>query len=321
LLTVGVSRMLADGQSFVITRTVGSVVTSRTFELDFNGVSSVPNSTLVSLLPTDSQIEVGQKVADAIRNAGLNLDPVHVGDGNISIGGTSEYTISVANAPTMGLFGTPGVQGNTTLDILDTLLLQVPILGGSVIVEDSTFSITNNGRTVVFEFDGDLSGSTVPNSRVIPFTTAQSADQIATAMLPIIQNAGLGIVPRNIGNGRIDLGSLPTSSVSVMNSRLTTGRSNVNDGEFFIISNGLVTVTFEFENLSLGNGRDPSRVPVRYNDQSSKNDVFLAMKAAIESSTLGLQTQVQANGIRLLDTPLFTTTIANAPSLRLTGVA
>lgn len=321
LLAVGVSRMLADGQSFVITRTVGSVVTSRTFELDFNGVSSVLNSTLVSLLPTDSQIEVGQKVADAIRNAGLNLDPVHVGDGNISIGGTSEHTISVANAPTMGLFGTPGVQGNTTLDILDTLLLQVPILGGSVIVEDSTFSITNNGRTVVFEFDGDLSGSTVPNSRVIRYTTAQSADQIATAMLPIIQNAGLGIVPRNIGNGRIDLGSLPTSSVSVMNSRLTTGRSNVNDGEFFIISNGLVTVTFEFENLSVANGRDPSRVPVRYNDQSSKNDVFLAMKAAIESSTLGLQTEVSINGIRLLDTPMFTTTIANAPSLRLTGVA
>jgi VCBS repeat-containing protein len=45
------------------------------------------------------------------------------------------------------------------------------------------------------------------------------------------------------------------------------------------------------------------------------------MKAAIESSALGLQTEVQANGIRLIDTPLFTTTIANAPSLRLTGVA
>lgn len=321
LVSVGVSRPVMDGQSFVISRTVGSTVTSRTFEIDFTGSGSIPGSTLILLDATDSQIEIADKLATAIRGAGLDLNPIHVGNGNISVGGTLEHSITVANAPTIGLFGAPGVQGNTTLDILDTLLLRLPTLGGAAIVEDSSFSITNNGRTVVFEFDGDLSGATIPNNRLIPFTAGQSADQLVAVMLPIIQNAGLGIVPRSIGGGTIDLGLLPTSILTLSNSGLTTERSTVNDGEFFIISNGLVTIEFEFENLSLGNGRDPSRIPIRYNNQSTKSDVFLAMKAAIESSTLGLQTVIQSNGIRLLDTAAFTTTTENAPSLSLTGVA
>ncbi|MEQ1826652.1 MAG: Ig-like domain-containing protein [Pirellula sp.] len=317
---VGVSRSLVDGQSITITRTVGAVVTTRVFELDSNGSGSIAGSVLVPITVSDTQSDIGQKLATAIRNAGLGLEPQHVGDGNIYIGGTAEYTISVANAPSVGLFGRPGVRGNTTLDIFGTLLLQIPARGGVDIAEDTRFTITNNSRTVTFEFDGNFSGPTFPGNVVIPYSAATTASDLVTTMLPIISGAGLAINPRDAGGGRIDLGLLPNSAVNPLTSAVTISRGSVVDGDYFTINNGTSTATFEFENLSIGNGRDPSRLAIRYNNQSSRADVFAAMKAAIESSLLGLTTVIQADGLKLLDNARFSTNIDNAPSLTLTGV-
>jgi hypothetical protein len=317
---VGVSRALVDQQSISITRTVGTTVTTRVFELDTNGAGSIPGSILVPITVSDTQSDIGEKLALAIRNSGLGLEPQHVGDGNIFIGGTSEYAISVANAPSIGLFGKPGVGDNTTLDIFGTLLMQLPARGGVDILDNSRFTITSNGRTVTFEFDSNFSGPTFPGNVIIPFNAATTASDLVTNMLPIIAGANLGITPRDAGGGRIDLGLLPTSAVNVLTSPLTLSRGNVVDGDYFTINNGTLTATFEFENLSIGNGRDPSRIAIRYNNQSSRADVFAAMKAAIESSSLGLTTVVQSNGLKLLDNARYITNIDNAPSLTLTGV-
>jgi len=320
LKTIGVSRSLVDGQSVTITRTVGSVVTTRVFEFDFNSSTAIPGSVLVPITVSDTQSDIGDKLATAIRNSGLGLEPQHVGDGNIFIGGTSEYTISVANASSIGLFGRPGVQSNTTLDIFGTLLMQLPSRGGIDIADNSRFTITNNARTVTFEFDSNFSGPSFPGNLVIPYSNASTADDLVTTMLPIIANANLAIVPTNAGGGRINLGLLPTSAVNPLSSAITLARGSVVDGDYFTINNGTISATFEFENLSIGNGRDPSRIPIRYNNQSSRQDVFAAMKAAIESSTLGLLTTIQSDGLKLLDNAKYTTNIDNAPSLTLMGV-
>ncbi|MCY2983371.1 MAG: Ig-like domain-containing protein [Planctomycetota bacterium] len=322
LRSVGVSRALVDGQSIAITRTVGGVPTTKVFEFDTEAdpgrVSA--NAVRIAISVSDTQAIIGDKLAKAIAFAGLGLEPQHVGDGNVFVGGTSEHSISINNAPSVGLFGRPGVQSSTTLDIFGTLLLQLPARGGVDIVDDTKFTITNNNRTVTFEFDGNFSGPTSPANVAVRYTPGSTSSDLVSALLPLIANAGLGIVPRDAGGGRIDLGLLQNSAVNVLTSAVTIARGSVADGDYFVINNGTTSVTFEFENLSIGNGRDPSRTPIRYNNQSSRADIFAAMKAAIESSSLGLATVIQSNGLRLLDSAKFTTNIDNATSLSLSGV-
>jgi hypothetical protein len=122
LRSVGVSRALVDGQSISITRTVGAVVTTKVFEIDTNPDPGqvAPGSIRIPVTVSDTQSDIGQKLATAIAFAGLGLEPQHVGDGNVFVGGTSEHTISTANASSVGLFGRPGVQSSTTLDIFGT---------------------------------------------------------------------------------------------------------------------------------------------------------------------------------------------------------
>ena len=322
LRSVGVSRALVDGQSISITRTVGAVVTTKVFEFDTNPNPGVvaPTSIRIPISVSDTQSDIGQKLAIAISFAGLGLDPQHVGDGNVFVGGTAEHSISTANASSVGLFGRPGVQSSTTLDIFGTLLMQMPPRGGVDVVDDTRFTITNNNRTVTFEFDGNFSGPSTPANVAVQYTAASTSSDLVATLLPLILNAGLGIVPRDAGGGRIDLGLLQNSAVNVLTSAVTLSRGSVADGDYFVINNGTQSVTFEFENLSIGNGRNPAFTPIRYNNQSSRNDVFLAMKATIESSVLGLTTVIQSNGLRLLDNAKFTTNIDNAPSLVMTGV-
>lgn len=317
---VGVARSILDGQSITITRTVGTTVVTRTFEFTTDGI--VPGNLIPVLFSVAStQSEIGEALAAAITTAGLGLTPQHVGNGNVIIGGTSEYAISVANAPTVGVFGQPGVQGNTTLEIFGTLQMLVPPRGGADLTDDTTFTVSNGVLTATFEFDGNFSGSTVAGSQTIRFTPAATQGDIVLAIIQAINNfPGLGIVARDAGAGRIDLGLLENSAVNVRNSNLTLDRGNVQDGDHFTISDGVRVVTFEFENLSVGDGRDPNRVAIRFTNQDSRQRVYEAMKATIKSSALNLDTDITAAGLQLRDNAEYLTNIDNAPSLRMSGV-
>ncbi len=197
----------------------------------------------------------------------------------------------------------------------------VPTRGGLDLPENGTFSITNNNQTVVFEFDGDFSGPSATGNVVISFALNSSRNDVANLIAAAVRTSGLGINATNIGGGRVDLGLLADSQVTLTGSTLTSQRGNVGDGEFFSINNGTTTVTFEFENVSVGNGFVAGRVPILFSNNSTRTDVVTAMKAAIEASALGLQTQVLgATSLRLLATPSYTISTASAPSLNHTGV-
>jgi hypothetical protein len=316
---VGVSRSVADGQSFSIT--FGS--TTKTFEFNDvalnNGVAS--GNIPIDLLLSDTQDSLGARTAAVIAANGLGLDPIHVRDGNIAVGGTSAHSISVLNAPSLSLFGQPDVTPNTTVEMLGTIVLQVPTLGGTSMTDNTTFAIRANNRLVVFEFDGNISGPSAPGNVVIPFTTASTASEIVDRMVLAINGAGLNIVSRGIGNGRLDLGTLATNQVELRNSGLTILRGNVTDGEFFTINNGTLSKTFEFVNVSLGGGAATGRLPILFSNSSTRAELFAAMKTAIESAGLGLSTTVIATTtLRFADTPRFTYDFSSAPSLLRTGV-
>jgi len=317
---VGVARTILDGQSITITRTVGSLVITKTFEFTTDSNVATGNIPIPFTL-SSTQSEIGDTLAAAIKDAGLGLAPAHVGNGNVIIGGSPEYSVSVANAPTVGVFGQPGVQGNTTLQIFGTLQLLVPARGGADLKDDTTFTITSGSITATFEFDGNFSGSTVPGSSTIRFTPASTQSDIVTLIVQAINaTTALGITARDAGLGRIDLGLLENSAVNVRDSKLTTDRGNVQDGDYFTISNGTTAVTFEFENLSLGNGYSPSRTPIRFTNGDSRQRVYEAMQATIKSSALKLDTDITSDGLRLRDNASFLINADNAPSLRKLGV-
>ncbi len=183
----------------------------------------------------------------------------------------------------------------------------MPTRGGLDLPENGTFSITNNNRTVTFEFDGNFSGPSLPGNVVIPFSLNSSANDVANLIASAVTSAGLGINASNIGGGRVDIGLLADSQVRLFGSTLTSERGNVGDGEWFSINNGTTTVTFEFENVSIGNGFVSGRTPILFSNSSTRTDVITAMKAAIEASSLGLATQViGVTSLRLLATTSYT---------------
>ena len=317
LAVVGVSRSVSDGQTISIQ--FGS--TTKVFEFDDNNSIAVGNIA-IPLLLTDTQETLGERTAGIIKAAGLDLDPVHVRDGNISVGGTTQHTISVQNAPSIGLFGLPSVSSSTTIDIAGSLVLQVPSRGGIDVADDRTFAITANNRTVVFEFDRNFSGPSAAGYVVVAYTAASTANEIVNSMVAAINGAGLNINSRALGNGLIDLGLLADSQVDVRFSGLSKQRGNVADGEFFSIRVGGTSATFEYVNVSLNGAAAAGRIPILFTNASTRSDVITAMKVAIEAAGLGLTTTVLgASSLRLQDTPRFFYDFSAAPSLNISGVA
>ena len=316
LVVLGVARTLADGQTF----TISDGTNSKTFEFT-RDASVAPGNTAIAVSLSETQDEIGARVASIIGASGLGLSPVHVGDGNISVKGEANHTIDVTNSPVLGLFGAPGVQSNTRLQVFGPLILQVPSRGGVDIVDNRVFTIINNGRSVIFEFDNNFSGPSQPGNVLVRYTSTSTANEIAQTISAAVATAGLALNPIVLNNGRIDLGILESNQVVVGSTGLTTSRGVVSDGEFFTINNGTTSVTFEFDNVDLGNSSTAGRIPILFRNNSTPESVVDTMKAVIEGTGLGLTTTVMAGGIlQLNDTPRFIIDSLTAPSLRRTGV-
>ncbi len=316
LSVLGVARTLADGQTFRIS----DGTTTRTYEFTRDANVAAGNIAIpVSL--SETQDEIGARVASVIASSGVGLSPVHVGDGNIAVKGQANHTIDVSLAPVLGLFGAPGVQSNSRLQVFGPLQMQVPTRGGVDIVDDRQFTITNNGRTVIFEFDNNFSGPSQPGNVVVRYTSTSTAGEVALAIATAINSTSLGITPNVLTNGLLELGIIETDQVAVGNSGLVLSRGVISDGEFFTINNGTTSVTFEFDNVDRANGSTAGRTPILFRTNSTPQTVADTMKAVIEGSALGLTTQVLPGGIlQLNDTPRFIIDSTGSPSLRRTGV-
>ncbi|MGB7325807.1 MAG: hypothetical protein WBD31_13115, partial [Rubripirellula sp.] len=316
LTLLGVARTLSDGQFF----TISDGANSTTFELT-RDANVAAGRVAIPFAVNDTQDEIGERIATAIKNANLNLTPAHAGDGNISVGGTETHVIDVSGAPALALSGAPGVESNTRLTVFGPLLLQMPARGASDIVENSTFSITANGRTVVFEFDGNFSGPSQPTNVVIRYSSLSTANDLAAEAALAINASGLGISAFNTGNGQINLGQLQLNQVNIAGSNLSVSRGVVGDGETFVLNNGTNAVTFEFENVDFGNGYSLANTPILFSSNSTPESVVASMQAVIEGSVLGLTTTALPGGILELNaTPRYTIDTSSSPTLIVSGV-
>jgi hypothetical protein len=182
-----------------------------------------------------------------------------------------------------------------SLQVPQTLTLQIPVAGGAALADGETFTITDGTRTAIFEFDTD--GATTPNNIAIPISNADSANDIATKLVAAIGSTSLGLSPVNIVNffGRaVHLGStsvhtLDTTNTSLMQTGVAGGIEN---GQTFTIDDGTKVVTFEF---TTGTGATGSNQPIRFSLNQTHEQIADAIVAAIVSARVGLTPTHAAN--------------------------
>ncbi len=334
-LDIGTSRLLRTG--LLLDNNGNRTLTGydpvvRTFEFDLDPVPTVTAGNIrIPITNSATQDEIGNLLAAAITGSGLGLDAKHLRNGNVALGGTTQYTIAafdpvVGNAqPTVAtnitISGTPGVTSSSTLSIIGSLVLNVS--RGSVITDNSTFSITGpTNISRIFEFDGDNSGPSAVGNVVIPYLISNDAIQISNLVAAAINGvAALNVSARVLPNGRVDIGNLADTAVSVANSGITLNRGGVTDGDFFTINSGTQSVTFEFDNTSLNNGRNSTRTSIQYTNLSTQSEIAEAMRIAIEGSGLGLTGSNLGNAVRLFDSPTYTYDLSGTTSIAISGVA
>ncbi len=231
---------------------------------------------------TEPPLYLGHRV-DAERDGQVsaNVD----GDNNDSNGfsvntaGTLHMTASASQTPTV-------------LQLPQPLTL---IVGDGVTLKDGAiFNVTNNSRTVAFEYDSDNPASlgSVGATR-IAFAATDTLDQIGAATVSALAaNPDLGLLPSYVGEGAVHLGS---DGVSVLPGRglSESGIANpITDGETFFIevpsSGGLVRYTFEFENRQLNNGVVKGHIPVLFDKSTSQDGYVQAVRTALLGARLGI---------------------------------
>ncbi len=191
---------------------------------------------------------------------------------------------------------------------------------------------------VVFEFDRD--GTTLPGTVVIPLPTRQTPtvesdlrdflDEIAQNIADAVQTQiDLGAIDADVrvlktepgSNGRdtpeVVVGAEPGTTLNTTVSGLQqkpralalkvpatgTGVGGVQDGETFVVSNGVQSATFEFDT---GNGlNNNTNVAVSIPGALSGPEVSQAIVDAIDGIGLGLNPKIEAGGLAVyLNLPL-----------------
>ena len=234
-----------------------------------------------------------------------------------------------------------------TLQVPQTLQIIVPEAGGSLggVRDGETFTIqrvagTTILQSVVFEFDSngiftDNNLDGLPDNRLVTFSVADSAEDIAQKMVTQIFNANLQLRPSHIGDGVIHLGSTEQHRVDIARARslqVTGQASGIEDGDFFTIDDGTKIVTFEFDSDGLLTDSDGDGVPDRpgaalitfnpglTNDQIAARIVTAVSLADVNLTPVAIGSgQVHLGGIanvHLLDVSGSQLTSIGAPGVR-----
>ncbi len=182
-----------------------------------------------------------------------------------------------------------------SLHVPQTLTLQIPAGGGSSLVDGETFVISSDLATETFEFDNN--GVFDEDNVVITYTNQESANDLANHIVAAIDSVSLDLSPVNIVNigGRaVHLGSRSIHTVDTSQTTLTqTGvAGGIEDGQTFMIDDGISLVTFEFTTGgTVGTGIRP--VPFTY--AMTHEQLADTLATAIRNSGLGLNPTHAAN--------------------------
>ncbi|GIW92548.1 MAG: hypothetical protein KatS3mg110_0589 [Pirellulaceae bacterium] len=167
------------------------------FEFDLDGRIATGN-TRIAFLQSDTHEQIADKFVAAVRANAVGLNPVHLGNGKVHVGG-GPLTVLDTSQSRLAQVGTPGVRPE--FGIL------IPSQAGSPvgIADGQTFRI-GNGSSLPVTFEFDTNNVVVPGNTIIRIpATNPTLDQIANAMVQAIASVGLGLTPVNAGAGRVIL--------------------------------------------------------------------------------------------------------------------
>jgi hypothetical protein len=77
-------------------------------------------------------------------------------------------------------------------------------LGGINDGDTFAISVTSGAPNTVFEFDTD--GITTPGNQIVQVAATATQNDVANAMVQALINADIGLSPKNLGQGRVQLG-------------------------------------------------------------------------------------------------------------------
>ena len=132
------------------------------------------------------------------------------------------------------------------------------------ITDGATFQIGDGTTTVTFEFDSNTNAA--PANKVIAFKNGDSQDTLANLVVQALATSGLGLSPRNLGQGKVHLGSRAIHSLTIPSGSVLTQSgtaAGIEDKQSFAVVYGNQTRTFEFDsdpdpgNVTPGNIRIP----------------------------------------------------------------
>lgn len=357
LVPVGLSRTPVDGDTVTLTTTQpspqGPVINSVTLELSRDATASAGN-VLVGFDRIDTADQIAAAIAQALQSQrlpGFDTRNVQANPGGlVSIGGpvgagTVTLDLTLGDDSTLSTTGEPDVTGSTLLTILGPLLVQLPIVGGSGIPDDSQFTLTDGVNTVTFTYNLVNTGITPGAVVEIPYQSFQDADALVASTVTAINNSILNITAADVGNGVISLGTIALNQLTfpvppvipeppavppptLIPAPLTPRIGIVEDGERVTITQNGQTRVFEFESSVAGGGVAPGSIPVLFPPSGTIDDIATILAASINNNrgTLTLTaTPLPGGQVRIADTAQTTTTTSarpgstNPPTITISG--
>ena len=362
LALVGLSRPALDEEQIVITPEDGvsePVIfeINRTDERDGLGMEIDPGIgdpvTAPHIGIDVTRATTGDDFAALIANAIQSLTPVSglnptdievISGGILQIGGEEGLGLAV-DGNSMEVTGSPSVSGPSTVEVAGPLLLNLPLVGGTGILDGSVIVLTSDtGNDVIFEFNQNGTPASIPTAEQVPYNLVDPVDTVAANLAIVVNNAGIGITATAIAGGTVSFGRISESRVDIDGIFDPSGvgpsapgltgavlkRGIVSDGEVLKVTQGATTVNYEFESVVAGGGVATGHVAVPFVTDSTPGDVALALASTINFNKLGLSvdavaeidpiTSLATGKVFLNDQPGTVVDITAAPTLEKSGV-
>ena len=263
---------------------------------------------VVTIDPWSSTDDISTAVLDAMRlspNAISELPDV-IGElfpgTGISIGGDPDLSI-IASVPNLiEVSGEPGTSPSSTLNVIADVILQLPPNASGVIGDEEILVITaDDGTEFVFEFDNDLVGSVfVPGAIPIPFTSSFTNFAMSQAIATEVNNQNMGVVATVVGTDLVSFGPIDADRVNPFGYLSPVGprpgmtnadrlEESIKDGDTLTLSQGNVTVTYEFNFNVGGGGTTLGNIPINITANATTEELAQRIAESLTTQPEGLQ--------------------------------
>ncbi len=191
-------------------------------------------------------------------------------------------------------------------------------------IDQQSITVFDGQTELTFEFDLDEIETVSSTAIAIPVLETASVPQLAAALAEAINASGLALDARALDNRIQLLGASTLASVTPLTDAITATLTNIDvlistdlvgaaDGETVTVSDGTISVVFEYDSDGVQNSPTSVLVPVAVTD--STRQLAEALDAQIQTSALALTSGVVANRVEIFADSPFATASTSSPDI------